>query len=751
MQMDGSLLLQSSVVRDNEAWNGIVSVNSVNSKISNTSFIANKELTTLTTGGILYIAQSALFTSITTTVYLVSVTNCNFTGNSFVQGNGGAINVNSLPGKVTIDGSVFFMNKAMNGGAIAASESVVKLTSSNFFGNKAQVGGGAIYWIYSSKLKTTYTKCHFNGNNASYGDQIATNLVTLNASFLDSNIEEVSGQALKTPIMVNLLDYYSQVVKSSESVNVFVSIYNSSSTLKGSTIVNSVDGVSLFSNLIITGIPGAFTQLTFSVAVSGISAANLVFYFRNCISGEITLLTDNVGPTASCYTCTVGTFSFYPTDSSCQICSPYAQCPGGNVIDVNANYWRSDTLSSNLLQCPVYGVCLGGSNVTTQCKEGTTGPYCSVCGSGYVKNQMGVCYSCTNSESLFAEVISAMVFTIIILIVLVMYRFRERLKEFYRKRLSKQFAAMLTSPKYRFIRVKIKIIVAFFQIVFSIGPALNIVFPSNFTTYVSYYSIFQLNLLFLPDVNCLFNANYYTNLVFTTLSPIVLFVFIAAILRLVVLRAKRLNARRPYYTSKLANNHIITVAFVLSYFVLVNVSIKIFQVFQCETFDNGEVRLVADYSIDCLAPNRSAYLTYAVFMMFVYPIGIPLVYAIILIRNRHKINPNWRLVIDGSEKSLVSNEIIQAEKIKVRNTHMSLLKIRNLFDSYTPKRWYFEIFDCIRRLLLGAIPVLIARGTFLQIIFVLVVSLGSIGIFMQFTPCIYASDNQVYFNFRYYY
>ena len=118
-------------------------------------------------------------------------------------------------------------------------------------------------------------------------------------------------------------------------------------------------------------------------------------------------------------------------------------------------------------------------------------------------------------------------------------------------------------------------------------------------------------------------------------------------------------------------------------------------------------------------------------------------HASILIYNRKKINPTWRLVIENSEKKVVNEAIIQAEKIKVRNTHKSLEKFRNLFDSFIPKRWYFEIFDCVRRLLLGAIPVLIARGTFLQVIFVLVVSLASVAMFMQLKPYIYESDNQV--------
>ncbi len=55
-------------------------------------------------------------------------------------------------------------------------------------------------------------------------------------------------------------------------------------------------------------------------------------------------------------------------------------------------------------------------------------------------------------------------------------------------------------------------------------------------------------------------------------------------------------------------------------------------------------------------------------------------------------------------------QVIQHEKIKVRNTYEEIKNISFLYDNYTPKRWYFEMFDCVRRLSLGAIPVLIIRG-----------------------------------------
>lgn len=222
------------------------------------------------------------------------------------------------------------------------------------------------------------------------------------------------------------------------------------------------------------------------------------------------------------------------------------------------------------------------------------------------------------------------------------------------------------------------------------------------------------------------------------------FFVIAGVLQLVVFHAKRLNKRRPFYTSETAKRNTVGVAFFISYLVLVGVSTTVFQAFKCESFDNGEMRrLVADYSIDCRSDDRRFYVLYAIVMIFVYPIGIPVVYAVVLIKNRKLINPNWRLVIDSSEKKLVNMKVLQRGKIKIRKTYEELKNVRTLFDNYVPKRWYFELFDCARRLFLGAIPVLVDRGSVLQIIFVLLISLFSVAILMRFSPYIHGQDNNL--------
>ena len=50
----------------------------------------------------------------------------------------------------------------------------------------------------------------------------------------------------------------------------------------------------------------------------------------------------------------------------------------------------------------------------------------------------------------------------------------------------------------------------------------------------------------------------------------------------------------------------------------------------------------------------------------VYPIGIPATYAFILSKYRDSINPPDDLVVRSSERHLVAQDVLQSEKLKLR-------------------------------------------------------------------------------------
>jgi hypothetical protein len=101
------------------------------------------------------------------------------------------------------------------------------------------------------------------------------------------------------------------------------------------------------------------------------------------------------------------------------------------------------------------------------------------------------------------------------------------------------------------------------------------------------------------------------------------------------------------------------------------------------------------------------------------------------------------LVVREEERHIISDDVIQLEKIKLRKCYKVLDGQQFLFDSYLPKCWYFEIVECFRRLSLTALPILFLRSSVVQIVLVLLASLGFSALYMSLHPYEHHSDNTV--------
>jgi hypothetical protein len=218
--------------------------------------------------------------------------------------------------------------------------------------------------------------------------------------------------------------------------SVYVSSANLSQiSIKGSTIELVNGGVSEFRDLQIEGVIGGNGSLLFklplfssgSLEVDDESALSL--HFRFCVPGEVTEEPTDAGldPFSVCQLCQYGTYSLVPTNVQCDVCPSNCGCPGGAVLDLHANYWRSSMQSDEIYQCTVPNACIGGVNVSTQCNEGASGPYCSVCVPGYTSNLLGQCYSCNDVESQLFEVIIFSLMGFLIILAAVVFVCRERI------------------------------------------------------------------------------------------------------------------------------------------------------------------------------------------------------------------------------------------------------------------------------------------------------------------------------------
>jgi len=127
----------------------------------------------------------------------------------------------------------------------------------------------------------------------------------------------------------------------------------------------------------------------------------------------------------------------------------------------------------------------------------------------------------------------------------------------------------------------------------------------------------------------------------------------------------------------------------LTFFVLLSASTTIFRFFVCRDFPDApggqESYLVEDYSIDCNKPRHSFFAAYAGVMILVYPVGIPAMYAVMLYKKR---------------RTLSNATAMNREKGTGFPTTGHL---KFLVEAYKPSYYWFEAFECMRRLILGCV------------------------------------------------
>ncbi|GMH73787.1 hypothetical protein TrLO_g1511 [Triparma laevis f. longispina] len=162
---------------------------------------------------------------------------------------------------------------------------------------------------------------------------------------------------------------------------------------------------------------------------------------------------------------------------------------------------------------------------------------------------------------------------------------------------------------------------------------------------------------------------------------------------------------------------------------------KLFGMFGCRLFDSGYGSyLKVDYGIDCASEEHRLYETYAMGSILVYVVGIPLLYAVLLWRNRHLLDPGQKRLeeeygeVEGLKKAL---EIRQ----RLEEQHQ-LMSSQFLYESYEPKYFWFEIFDTIRKQMLTGGLVVLGSGTLSQIIISMLLCLASMRVFAGCKPFI---------------
>ena len=125
----------------------------------------------------------------------------------------------------------------------------------------------------------------------------------------------------------------------------------------------------------------------------------------------------------------------------------------------------------------------------------------------------------------------------------------------------------------------------------------------------------------------------------------------------------------------------------LTFCFLIGSSTAVFQYFKCHEFpeaDGGTRRfLYKDYSLDCDSVRYKRYIPYALLMVLIFPIGIPGFYWVLLRKHKLVLSDEMAIAREASEDFPTIGHLLF------------------LTEAYRAEHYYFEVTECVRRLLLG--------------------------------------------------
>lgn len=201
----------------------------------------------------------------------------------------------------------------------------------------------------------------------------------------------------------------------------------------------------------------------------------------------------------------------------------------------------------------------------------------------------------------------------------------------------------------------------------------TISFPYVYERFLDGADVLRFDMGWIMSAGCFVQMDFHDRVVTSTIGPLAALAVLGS--TYVVAWYRNRSCHRAL--QKVRRKHV-SVALWTTFLVYSSVSSTIFKMFFCETLDDGERYLRADYRISCNSSKHQAMQIYAGLMIFVYPVGIPLIYAALLF---------W-----GCDALKIA---------AVRNMDQSHVQAAaQLSSPYRPGCFYYEVIECGRRVLL---------------------------------------------------
>ncbi|CAN0174738.1 unnamed protein product [Ectocarpus sp. 4 AP-2014] len=416
---------------------------------------------------------------------------------------------------------------------------------------------------------------------------------------------------------------------------------------------------------------------------------------------------------AECFGCTITRADIVPTCEA-PLLHTTANETGltSETLSIDGGYWRATGESDNILACYNADACRGGvTGADSFCAPGYKGPYCAVCETGYSPALAHTCTRCSSSRRqglVAASVIAALVVAFAVATIvefLLSTEDDEGNVGCFRRRVLRAVPVQA-----------LKIIVVVWQILTQFADAANTTYPGVYQDFISAIDVVNLDLGSVLAAGCLWSdIDFHGRLLVSTIGPLVV-VGSLALTYLIAVRRNRASGNAAV-VEKIRHRHQ-TALLLVTFLVYSSVSAIVFQTFACETLDDDVEYLRADYGIHCTDAKHKVFEVYAGIMIFVYPVGIPLLYAVLLFQRRDI------LASADADRALLAQSVA------------------GLWEAYRPKRFYYEVVECGRRILLTGVVVFIFPNDAAQIAITMLTAFFFFAVFEILSP--YKSESDMW-------
>lgn len=497
---------------------------------------------------------------------------------------------------------------------------------------------------------------------------------------------------------------------------------------------------------------------------------------QQCAEG----FTTNTEGALSCDSCVERYFLFMKDEQAqCRLCGKDGGFTGSEcntagtslaTISLERGYWRTSASSDDIRRCPYAEYCIGGTGYKTEidstrrqlteevfnsdnyCRANHQGPYCRVCDADSFPSVIGKCNKCVTAD-VETWLTLAGILVGILLIGAGCYALKPQ------KKLSK-------NAKQRVKNIG-KILFVFLQILCVVPDVFGVLLPSPFADLIQGLAIPSLNIPLAAVLGCLYSSDYYLSVFVTSMIvPLSLMFLVGLYYAWGLWRAKK-NGNEEPEEAKRRKNLCFGAGLIVLYVFLPMASRILFGCFQCDEFDDGSTALNADLSLSCDTAQYQGMALYAVLMLCVWPLGVPILFTVILVSHREQLTCSHFVLIeekeeDGGDGDDASDEAKAAkqrrksvrwqqaedlgtsaldavakeeqQRLAHRDDDTTLDGFRILFDTYRTSAWYWELVVTIRRLMMTGVLVALERGSITQYSCGLLVSLFSALLQAAFRP-----------------